>query len=72
MARFKSREYLDLVKSIGECKSKIEEDAITKNEVRLLSLSLSLLSRATQTDTLGLLFSRSLSLAPKKNRRSCT
>lgn len=33
MARFKSREYLDLVKSIGECKSKIEEDAIMKNEV---------------------------------------
>ena len=33
MAKFKSREYLDLVKSIGECKSKIEEDAIMKNEV---------------------------------------
>ena len=33
MAKFKSREYLDLVKSIGECKSKNEEDAIMKNEV---------------------------------------
>ena len=32
MARFKSRS-TDLVKSIGECKSKIEEDAIMKNEV---------------------------------------
>jgi len=33
MVVVKSREYLDLVKSIGECKSKIEEDAIMKNEV---------------------------------------
>ncbi len=39
MAKFKSREYLDLVKSIGECKSKIEEDAIMKNEVRLAAFN---------------------------------
>ena len=69
MARFKSREYLDLVKSIGECKSKIEEDAIMKNEVRLLSLyRFSLAPHKLQTDTLGLLFSRSLSRSKKKSQ----
>lgn len=34
MAKQKTREYLDLVKSIGECKSKLEEDAIIRKEVR--------------------------------------
>ena len=71
MARFKSREYLDLVKSIGECKSKIEEDAIMKNEVRLLSLYR--FSLAPHKLTLSGSFSLARSLArSKKNRRSCT
>jgi len=32
--RGRSREYFDVIKAIGECKSKIEEDAIVHGEVR--------------------------------------
>lgn len=41
MSKLKSREYLDFVKSVGECKSKIEEDAIMKVEVEHLKKRLS-------------------------------